>query len=107
MIDAVGVAVAEGGAGFHGGEAAHATILLVELAPDLQHFTRRFRAAGKNASADDRVGQRERLDDVAGFGDAPIGEDGDPLFSRGARRDVKGGKLGNADSGHDPKIKRL
>ena len=75
------VAVARGRALFHRRQAAHAAVLLVELAADLHHLARRFRAAGKNPAANDRLRQRQRLDDVAGLGDAAVGEDGDAASS--------------------------
>ena len=76
------VAVTRGRAGFHRRQAAHAAILFVKFAADLHHFARRFGAAGENAAANHRVRQRQRFDDVAGFRDAAIGENGDAFLLR-------------------------
>ena len=92
------VAVARGGPFFHRRQAAHAPVLLVELAANLHHLARRFRAAGEDAAANDRLGQRERLDDVPRLGDAAVGQDGDALLLRGPRRNIERRELGNADA---------
>jgi len=60
-----GVAVAGSGAGFHGGDAAHAAVLFVQLAADLDDLAWGFRGAGEDPAADDAVGEREGLDDIA------------------------------------------
>ena len=80
-----GVAVTRGRAGLHRGEAAHAAVLFVEFAADFHDLARRLGAAGEQAAADHRVGQRQRLDDVAGLGDAAVGEDASRPSSRAAR----------------------
>jgi len=57
----------------HRRQTAHAPILLVELAANLHHLSRRFRAAGEDPAANDPMGERERLDNVPRLGDAAIG----------------------------------
>ena len=74
------VAVTRRRAGLHRRQAAHAAVLFVELAADLHHLARRFRATGEDPAANHRVRQRQRLHDVAGLGDAAVGEDGDALL---------------------------
>ena len=88
-------------AGFHRRKTPHAAILLVEFTADFHHLSWRFRTTGKQAAADDRVGEGQRLDNVAGFGDAPVGDDGHALLLRRARADVKRGELRHADTRHD------
>ena len=95
------VAVARRRPLFHGRQTAHAPVLFVELAADFHHFARRLRAAGEDPAADDRLGERERLDDVPRLRDAPIGEDGNPSLLRGPRANIECRELRNADAGHD------
>ena len=54
------------------------------LAADLHHLSGCFRAAGKDATTDHRIGQRQGLDDVARLGDPAIGEDRYAALSGGA-----------------------
>src|SRR5207249_11127193 len=55
----------------------------------------------EQAAANDRVRQRECLDDVAGLGDAAVGDDGYSFLFRRAQTDVKRGELWNTDPGDD------
>lgn len=95
------VAIAGGAAGFHRGEAAHAAVLFIEFAADLHNLAGGFAAAGQDAAADDGVGEGEGFYDVAGFGDAAVGEEFDVFLFRGGAGNVKGGELGDADAGDD------
>ena len=95
------MAVARRAAGFHGGETAHAAILLVHLAADLHDIARGFRATRQNAAAHDGVAEGQGLHDVAGLCDATVGDDANFLLRRRAGADVKGGQLGNPHAGHD------
>ncbi len=95
------VAVARGAAGFHRGETAHAAVLFIEFAADLHDLAGRFAATGQDAAADDGVGEGEGFDDVAGFGDAAVGEEFDVLLFGGRASNVEGGELGDADAGDD------
>ncbi len=52
-----GVAVASGATGLHGGGAAHAAVLLVELAVDFHELTRRFGTTGEQSATDHPVGE--------------------------------------------------
>ena len=97
----VGVAVAGGGAGFHGGETPHAAVLFVKFPADFHDLARRLGAAGKQPAANHRVRQRQRFDDVAGFRDAAVGHNRDALFRSGAGADVKRRELRNAHARHD------
>jgi hypothetical protein len=49
--------------------------------PDFHDLARRLAAAGEQAAADDGVGEGERLDDVAGLGDAAVGDERTPFFA--------------------------
>src|SRR5207237_1007444 len=60
-----GVAIAGSGAGFHGRQTAHATVLFVNFATDLHYLTRSFRAAGQYATANDGLSQSEGFDYIA------------------------------------------
>src|SRR5262249_4961096 len=77
------VTLSRGRAGLHRGVRTHAAVLFVELAGNFHDFARRFTAAGEQAAEDDRVGEGERLDDVARLRDAAVGDDPD-AFLRGA-----------------------
>ena len=93
--------VTGGAACLHGGEATHATVLFVELATDLDHLSGGLGATGQDAAADDALRQGESLDDVARFGDAAVGKDGDFFCRRCLGADMKGGHLRDTDTGHD------
>ena len=95
------VAIAGGAAGFHRGEAAHAAVLFIEFAADFHDLAGRFAAAGQEAAADDGVGEGEGFHDVAGFGDATVGQEFDVFVFGGGAGDVEGGELGDADAGDD------
>ena len=95
------VSVARGGAVCHCGGAAHAAVLLVELAVDFEQLARCFVAAGQQAAAHHAVGEGECFDHVSGFGDAAVGEDGDALGFGGDGGHVQGRHLWDADTGHD------
>ena len=72
------MAVAGGGTVLHGLAAAHATVLFVQLAVDFHDAARGFVATREQSTADEAVGEGERLHHVAGFRDAAVGEDGTP-----------------------------
>src|SRR5690606_19710745 len=93
------VSVPGGRAHLHGGETSHAAVLFVKLAVDLDNFTGRFATAGEEAAADNRIGKRQRLDDIAALRDAAVGDNGDSLVLGDARRGVDSGQLGNPDPG--------
>ena len=95
------VAVARGAAGFHRGETAHAAVLFIEFAADFHDLAGGFTATGQDAAADDGVGEGEGFHDVAGFGDAAVGEQFDVFLFCGGAGDVEGGELGDADAGDD------
>ena len=100
-LAAGGVAVTGGRALAHGFVRTHAAVFLISLAVDLHQLARSFSAAGEQAAEDDRVGERERLDDVAALRDAAVGEDTHALLGGGAGSDVKRGELRDADAGDD------
>ena len=95
------VTIARGGPGLHCREAAHATVLLVELATNLHDFAGRLRAAGEDTAANDRLGQRERLNDVPRLVDAAVRQKRDAPFLRSPRGNIQCRKLGNAHARHD------
>lgn len=100
-LAAGGMAVAGGGTLPHGFVRTHAAVFLISLTVDLHQLARGFAAAGEQAAEDDRVGERERLDDVAALRDAAVGEDTHALLGGGAGGDVKRGELRDADTGDD------
>ncbi|OQB89931.1 MAG: hypothetical protein BWX86_02335 [Verrucomicrobia bacterium ADurb.Bin122] len=95
------LAVAGGAAGLHGGDAAHAAVLFIELAVDFHDLARRLAATGEQTAAHDGVGQREGFDDVARLGDAAVGDDAHAFAGGTLAGDVEGGELRDADAGDD------
>src|SRR5690606_22724891 len=95
------VSVAGGAAVFHGGERAHAAVGFVEFAVDLDDFAGGFATAGEQTAEDDAVGEGQGLDDVAGLGDAAVGDDFDAAGLGRLAGDVEGAELGDADAGDD------
>ena len=80
----------------HRRETAHAAILFVNLAADLEQFAGRFGATRQHAAANHRVRQGQRLHDVAGLRDAAIGQNRNARLRRRLGCDVERGQLRNA-----------
>lgn len=95
------VSIAGGGTVFHGGGTAHASVLFIEFAVDLDDLPGGFVATGEEAAAHHAIGEGEGFHDVAGFGDAAVGKNGDALFLGGNGGDIERGHLWDADSGDD------
>ncbi len=95
------VPIAGGGAVLHGRAAAHAAVLLIKFAVDLDDLAGRFVATGQQAAAHDAVGEGEGLDHIARFGDAAVCEDGDALFAGGDGGAVECGHLRDTDACND------
>ncbi len=93
-----GVSVACGGSGFHGGEAAHAAVLFIEFTADFHDLAGGFGATGEEAAAHDALGEGEGLDDIAGFSDAAVGEDGYAFAVGDTAGDEECGHLGDTDA---------
>ena len=95
------VSVAGRGTVFHGGGATHAAILFIEFAVDLDDLPGGFVATGEEAAAHHTIGEGEGFHNVAGFGDAAVGKNGDALFLGGNGGDIERGHLWDANSGDD------
>ncbi|MFM1941825.1 MAG: hypothetical protein RI897_807 [Verrucomicrobiota bacterium] len=72
--------------------------MFIEFAADFHDLAGGFGATGEEAAAHDTLGESEGLDDIAGFGDAAVGEDGDAFLFGGATGDEEGGHLRDADT---------
>ena len=84
---------------FHGSQASHTSILLVELTADLQNFPRGFFTACQQIATNDSVSQGQGFDNVPGFGDSTIGQDGDAQLLGGSTGDVERRHLRNTYPG--------
>ena len=100
-VDVLAVPVAGRAARLHRGVAAHTAVLFIEFPVDLHDLAWSLGAACEETAADDRVREGEGFHDVAGFGDASIGEYGDSATFGGLRTNVERGELGNADARDD------
>ena len=94
------MAVPCGAAGFHRGQAAHASVLLVHFAVDFHHLPGRLGASGEQPAAYHGVGEREGLYHVAALGYAAVGNGPDPELARLLRARVEGSQLRYADARH-------
>ena len=92
--------VARGAPSLHRRVAAHASVLFIKFPVDLHDLAWRLGATGEEASAHDGIRQREGFHHIAGFGDASVGKDSDPVFGGGLRANIERGELWDSHASH-------